>query len=106
MTTPHWRVLAEGITRDVRRWYSFRRALRSVTPYTPPLTPERWVIVELSDATGNVLRYWRGTDRDHWHRDAAYALTFATERVALLTAQQFLLDIYYPRYASLRVIPL
>ena len=101
VVTPTWRILAEGLHRDYRRWRT-RRGYRSNAPYVVPIRPTGvFIVAELSTLTGRPLRYWRGTDRDHWTPDKVRARVFPTAEVAERTAQQHLLQVYRPDYTVL-----
>jgi len=91
-----WLVVSD-IYRDVSKWWRHRRIERSVEPYIPPVHVEQWVIAEVSEITGIPIRYWRGTDRDHWHTDHTRAAVFPTERLTRIYQQQFMVHDYYPR---------
>jgi hypothetical protein len=89
--------VAEDIYNDVSKWWRHRRIEHLVSPYIPPTHVEQWVIADVSELTGTVVRYWRGTDRDHWHKEHTFAAVFPSERVARIYQQQFMVEDYYPR---------
>jgi len=97
-------LVAEDIYKDVSKWWRHRRIEHSVSPYIPPTHVEQWVIADVSELTGIAVRYWRGTDRDHWHKEHTFAAVFPSERVARIYQQQFMVYDYYPRSRPL-IIP-
>jgi hypothetical protein len=100
MPTSGFIILTEGIWRDMKRWRRERQAVAHCPPYIPPpVSTTRWVVVEISNVTGSVQRYWRGTDRDHWVTQPDKARMFMSDLTANRAAEEHLLDIYRPSYA-------
>ena len=105
MVAPAWRILAEGIGRDVRNrwaWHTARRGLRHTKPITAPIAKD-YAVAEVSLLTGLPRRWWRGTDRDAWTTDKTKAMRFVSVIVAEEYQRQHLVYVYYPDYAVLEI---
>lgn len=98
-------LLAAELRRDLRKRRDTRRVLNQYTDYVPPATVEQWIVVEISELTGTVLRYWRGTDRDHWHKIPEHAAVFRSERMARICQTEFMVGDYYPRSRIIQLQP-
>lgn len=90
-------LLAAEMRRDYRKKRAVRRTPAQYSDYIPPIIVEQWVVAEVSDLTGTVIRYWRGTDRDHWHKVIDRAAVFGSERMARICQSEFLVGEYYPQ---------
>lgn len=99
LTTPAVWVLAEGIHRDITRLWRRHRAEKACPDFTPTPNPEQmWAVVEVSNLSGSVVRYWRGTDRDKWTPHPDKARLFRTDSNAIRAAEEHMLDVYRPSY--------
>lgn len=98
-------LLAAELHRNMRKRRAIRRVLNQYTDYVPPVTVEHWIVVEISELTGQVLRYWRGTDRDHWHKVSDQAAVFGSERMARICQTEFMVGDYYPRSRIVQLQP-
>lgn len=104
MVTPVWRILAEGIGRDMRiswHWHKARRGLRRTKPITE--VDKCYAVAEVSLLTGLPRRWWRGTDRDAWTTDRTKAMRFASLMVAEEYQRQHLVYVYYSDYAVIKI---
>lgn len=94
--TYHAKLLAVNIYNDVRQWVERRCIVSRPSRYIPPAHPEIWVVVDISVLTNTAIRYWRGNDRDSWHRDIDRAAVFSSERMANIVMTQYMVNDYYP----------
>lgn len=104
VVTPVWRILAEGISRDMRNrraWRKSRKGLRQTKPITE--VDKCYAVAEVSLLTGLPRRWWRGTDRDAWTTDKAKAMRFVSIMVAEEYQRQHLVYVYYPDYAVIKM---
>ncbi len=96
-------LLAGELRTNYRQRRVTRRELARYSDYIPPAIPEQWIVVEISDLTGMVLRYWQGTDRDHWHKLPDRAAVYGSERMARICQSEFMVGDYYPRSQVMKI---
>lgn len=89
-------LLAVNIYSDVRQWVEGHCTVSRPSRYVPPEQLETWVVADISVLTTTAIRYWRGDDRDSWHRDIDRAAVFSSERMANIVMTQFMVNDYYP----------
>lgn len=101
--TTYTALLVRELRTDFLKWRTYRRATNAFPTWEPPPIVEHWIVVEVSPLTNTVIRYWRGTDRDHWHQASERAAVFSSERSARIHSQQFMVDDYYPRATVMQI---